>query len=132
MFNHFAQRVSDHLMPTNSIVDKRVSIERLKASRAMTFEGTTDLANVEKWLSLIEMFWGDELPRGRKSKISNTLLQGSAKNRWTLHATKVGGVSFVTWEEFREAFQNKFYPHSFSNAKKNEFMSLVQSDMTVI
>ena len=54
MFNRFAQRVVDHLMPTCSTMDKRFSIERLKALGATTFEGTTDLIDAKKWLSLIE------------------------------------------------------------------------------
>ncbi|KAA0025962.1 uncharacterized protein E6C27_scaffold34G002770 [Cucumis melo var. makuwa] len=37
----------------------------------------------------------------------------------------------VSREELRKAFQNKFYPRSFCDAKRNEFMSLVQSDITL-
>ncbi|KAA0047575.1 Pyridoxal-phosphate-dependent serine hydroxymethyltransferase [Cucumis melo var. makuwa] len=58
----------------------------------VTFAGTTNLADVEKWA-------------GRKG--------------------------LVVLEEFRKTFKNKFYPRSFCDAKRNEFMSLVQGDMIV-
>ncbi|TYK26890.1 uncharacterized protein E5676_scaffold7319G00040 [Cucumis melo var. makuwa] len=40
-------------------------------------------------------------------------------------------MDFVSREELRKAFQNKFYPRSFCDAKRNEFMSLVQSNITM-
>lgn len=55
-------------MPTPSTVDKRFGIKRLKALGARTFEGTTNLADAEKWLSLIEMFLLDGVPRRKKSE----------------------------------------------------------------
>lgn len=45
---------------------------------------------------------------------------------------RVGGIDSVLWEEFRKVFQNKFYPRPFCDAKRNEFMSLVQGNMTVM
>lgn len=39
-------------------IDKRSIIERLKAFQTMTFVGTTNLADVEKWLILIEKCFG--------------------------------------------------------------------------
>ncbi|TYK21573.1 uncharacterized protein E5676_scaffold275G00720 [Cucumis melo var. makuwa] len=78
--------VDDYLMPTNSNLDKRFSIERLKPLGATTFEGTTDPADVEKWLNLIEKCFGVmNYPEERKVKAS----------------------------------------------RRNEFMSFIQSDMSV-
>lgn len=39
-------------------LDKRFSIERLKTPGAMTFAGTANLVDVEKWLNLIEKCFG--------------------------------------------------------------------------
>ncbi|KAA0066541.1 uncharacterized protein E6C27_scaffold25G001020 [Cucumis melo var. makuwa] len=50
-----------------STVDKRFGIERLKMLGASTFEGTTNLDNAKKWLSLIEKCIGViEFPEERK------------------------------------------------------------------
>lgn len=81
MFNHFSRRVDDHLMPTNSNLDKRFSIERLKPLGATTFEGTTDPVDVEKWLNLIEKCFGVmNYPEERKVKLTTFLLQASAED----------------------------------------------------
>lgn len=58
MFDRFAQRLAYHFMATPSIVYKRFSIERLKALGVMTFKGTINQTDVEKWLSLIEKYFG--------------------------------------------------------------------------
>lgn len=47
------------------------------------------------------------------------------------YTERVGGIDSVSWEEFRKIFQNKLYPHVFYEAKSNEFMSLVQGNMSV-
>lgn len=35
------------------------------------------------------------------------------------------------WEAFRKVFKNKFYPRSFYDVKRKEFISLVQGNMTI-
>ena len=81
MFNHFSQRVVNHLMPINSNVDKRFNIKKLKALGAMTFKGTTDSADVEKWLSLIEKCFGVmDCSEEIKVKLATFLLQGSVED----------------------------------------------------
>lgn len=77
------------------------------------------------------MFSSDGLPERKKSEISNFLLQGNVEDRWTLHAAKAEGVSFVTWKEFKKAFWEKYYPRSFCDVKRNEFISLVKDNMAV-
>lgn len=44
---------------------------------------------------------------------------------------KAEGEGLITWEKFRKAFKNNFYPRSFFDVKRNELISLVQDDMTV-
>ena len=41
-------------------------------------------------------------------------------------------MGFVLWDEFRKALQNKFYPLSFCDAKRNGFVNLVQGDTTIV
>lgn len=58
-------------------------------------------------------------------------MQESAKDWWTLHVVRADEVSFVTWEEFKKAFRNKFYPRSFCDAKRDKFMNFVQGNLIV-
>ncbi|KAA0053236.1 uncharacterized protein E6C27_scaffold102G00210 [Cucumis melo var. makuwa] len=58
MFDRFTKKLNDHFMPTPSTMYKRFGIKRLKALRAMTFEGTTNPVDAKKWLSLIEKCFG--------------------------------------------------------------------------
>lgn len=119
-------------MPTPSTVDKRYDIERLKSLRATTFKGTTSPANEKKWLSLVEKCFGVmECTKERRAKLATFLLQRGVEDWWTLHVVRVKGMGLVSWEEFRKAFQNKFYPHYFCDTKRNEFIILVQDDTTV-
>ncbi|KAA0054080.1 hypothetical protein E6C27_scaffold1371G00020 [Cucumis melo var. makuwa] len=71
MFNRFAQRVADHLIPIKSNVEKRLTIERIKALGATAFEGTIGPTNVKKWLSLAEKcFQVMDCPKERKVKLA--------------------------------------------------------------
>ena len=63
----------------------------------MTFEGSTNPIDVEKWLSLVEKYFGViECPKERKVKLAKFLLQGSVKDWWILYAARARGVDFVT------------------------------------
>lgn len=42
-----------------------------------------------------------------------------------------GGTKVISWDEFKKAFQDKYYPRSFCDAKQNEFLKLVQRSMSV-
>ena len=64
-------------------------------------------------------------------RLATFLLQDNAKDWLTLHAAKAGGEGIVAWEEFRKAFKDKFYPHSFCDAKRNKLMNLVKGELTV-
>ncbi|TYJ96210.1 uncharacterized protein E5676_scaffold261G00500 [Cucumis melo var. makuwa] len=50
---------------------------------------------------------------------------------WISYVARVGGVDFIILEGFRRGFQEKFYPRSFVDVKRKEFLCLVQDDMTV-
>lgn len=99
----------------------------------MSFEGITNPADVDEWLSLIVMcFEVIECSEEKKVKLATFLLQSIAKDWWTFHVARVGGTKYVMWEEFRKALRDKFYPCSFCDEKRKKFMSLLQGDMTVV
>lgn len=58
LVNVQAMRERDEQLFAKVNLEKQFSIERLKAIGAMNFEGTANLANVEKWLSLVEKHFG--------------------------------------------------------------------------
>ena len=64
-----------------------------------------------------------DCPKERKVKLATFLLD--------CHAVRAGTLNFVTQEEFRKVFKDKFFPCSFCDAKRKEFMSFVQGDRTV-
>ncbi|KAA0035024.1 hypothetical protein E5676_scaffold155G00590 [Cucumis melo var. makuwa] len=95
MFYRFSQRLVAHFTPY--AVNKRFGIERLKALGATTFEGTTNPANVEKWLSLIEKYFGVmKCSVERGVKLATILLQGSVEDWWTFHTARVRGMDSVS------------------------------------
>ena len=70
-----------------------------------------------------------ECSEEKKMKLTTFLLQGSAEDWWTLHAARVRALFRGRSSEKR--FKISSTPCSFYNAKMNEFISLVQCDMTV-
>ena len=44
---------------------------------------------------------------------------------------KVDELGDMSWDEFKRAFFDKFYPRSFCDAKRSEFLKLTQGSMTV-
>lgn len=77
MFDRFPQKL-----------DKRFSIERLKVLGEMTFAGTSNPIDAEKWLSLVEKcFRMMDYLKERKVKLATFLLQDNIKDWWILHTT---------------------------------------------
>ncbi|KAA0042293.1 uncharacterized protein E6C27_scaffold824G00880 [Cucumis melo var. makuwa] len=65
----------------NTTGKNRFNIKKLKALGAMTFKGTTDSTDVEKWLSLIEKCFGVmDCSEEIKVKLATFLLQGSVED----------------------------------------------------
>lgn len=71
-----------------------------------------------------------DFPNKIKVKLATFLLQDSIEDWWILYMARAGRVSFVTWKKFRKEFKDKFYPRFFCDAKRKEFMNLVQGEMT--
>lgn len=63
-------------------LDKTLSIKRLKALGAMTFDGTTNLADAKKWLRLIKKCFGVmNCPKERNKKCKIVLKVGGSFTR---------------------------------------------------
>lgn len=68
----------------------------------------------------------------QKVESATFLLQKEAEDWWRLVENKRGDKNTPYWEEFKKVFQEKYYPKSFYDAKRNEFLRLVQGSMTVV
>ncbi|XP_038877272.1 uncharacterized protein LOC120069556 [Benincasa hispida] len=132
MMRRFARCLAENLGEVTVDPKKWFSIERLKALGASTFEGTMNPADAEAWFVMVEkcfrVMW---CPEDRKVALATFLLQKRAEDWWRVFKDRRRGMEEVTWEEFGKAFHEKFYPQTFRDAKRNEFLKLVQGSLTV-
>ena len=107
-------------------------MERFKALGAIVFEGTTDLADAKVWLNQVEKcFRVMRYPEDRKLELATFMFQKGAGDWWRLIENRRGDAESLTWTDFRNTFQDKYYPRSFCHAKRKEFLRLVQGSMTI-
>ena len=65
----------------------------------------------------------------QKVIFSGFLMEARAKDWW--EAIKRRHPTGVTWDQFRQAFTDIFYPRSYQDAKIEEFFKLEQRSLTV-
>ena len=65
------------------------------------------------------------------SEISNIIVARQCRRLVDSSCDESRKMRFVTWEEFEKVFQDKFYPRPFCDARRNEFIGLIQGEMTV-
>ena len=70
-------------------------------------------------------------PEDRKLDLVTFMLQKGAEDWWRLIEHKSADVGSLTWADFKKSFQEKYYPKSFCDEKRKEFLNLVQGGMTV-
>lgn len=90
------------------------------------FEGTIDPADVKVWLNQVEKcFRVMCCPEDRKLKLATFLLQKGVKHWWKLIKSRKRDAKALTRSDFKKVFQDKYYPRSFCDATRNEFLRLV-------
>ena len=100
-------------------------IERALKLGAKTYDGTGDLEAAYLWLDRVREIYAvmgcsDE----QKVLFSGFLMAARAKDWW--EALKRRHPTGVTWDQFRQAFTDRFYPRSYQDAKIEEFFRLEQ------
>ncbi|TYK18765.1 gag/pol protein [Cucumis melo var. makuwa] len=85
-----------------SDLEKMYGIERLKKLGATVFEGFTDPANTE-----VEAWWKSIIVRRNDSRT-------------------------LDWQTFRGIFEEKYYPTTYYEAKRDEFLELKQGSLSVV
>ena len=105
-------------------------IERALKLGAKTYNGIGDPEAAYLWLDRVSEIYAvmgcsDE----QKVIFSGFLMEARAKDWW--EAIKRRHPTRVTWDQFRQAFTDRFYPRSYQDAKIEEFFKLEQRSLTV-
>ncbi|XP_038882393.1 uncharacterized protein LOC120073661 [Benincasa hispida] len=132
VFDKIEQRLVASMGSARADSEKKYGIERFKALGAVTFEGTTDPAEVELWLDVVEKCFNVmSCLEDRKMGLATFLLQKEAEKWWKVISARRTSTDVMLWPEFRKAFEDKYYPSSFRDAKRDEFLRLTQGTMSV-
>ncbi|KAL0553782.1 hypothetical protein IC582_007686 [Cucumis melo] len=85
------------------------------------------------WLSSLEtIFRYMKCPEDQKVQCAVFMLTDRGTAWWETTERMLGGdVSQITWQQFKESFYAKFFSASLRDAKRQEFLNLLQGDMTV-
>ncbi|CAA3003162.1 uncharacterized protein LOC111369392 isoform X1, partial [Olea europaea subsp. europaea] len=123
-----ADRIATAVASALRNTDKDYSIERATKLGAKVFTGTADPVDAESWMVRIErIFDFMDCPDDRKLRLATFLLEGSAYDWWRSVQSKYVDPSVITWGEFKDDFNEHFYPRSYKTDKQNEFLRLVQT-----
>lgn len=108
------------------------TIVEFKKLSPPAFGGTTDPLEAEKWLTEIEKTF-TVLPCTEEEKVSRAayMLQGSAHDWWLMVQRQHEDDGLLTWNGFRDAFYDKYFPESVRRQKEDEFIKLQQRSKTV-
>ncbi|KAA0054814.1 reverse transcriptase [Cucumis melo var. makuwa] len=112
--------------------EKAYRIERLKKLGATVFEGSTDPADAENWLNMLEKcFDVMNCPEERKVRLATFLLQKEAEGWWKSILARRSDARALDWQTFRGIFEDKYYPSTYCEAKRDEFLGLKQGSLSV-
>ena len=96
------------------------------------FEGSTDPADAENWLNMLEKcFDVMNCPEERKVRLATFLLQKEAEGWWKSILARRNDARALDWQTFRGIFEDKYYPSTYCEAKRDEFLGLKQGSLSV-
>ncbi|KAA0037490.1 retrotransposon protein, putative, Ty3-gypsy subclass [Cucumis melo var. makuwa] len=104
----------------------------LRVRGATVFEGSTDPADAENWLNMLEKcFDVMNCPEERKVRLATFLLQKKAEGWWKSILARRSDARALDWQTFRGIFKDKYYPSTYCEAKRDEFLGLRQGSLSV-
>ncbi|KAA0060440.1 retrotransposon protein [Cucumis melo var. makuwa] len=104
--------------------EKAYGIERLKKLGATVFEGSTDPTDVENWLNMLEKCFDlMNCPEERKVRLATFLLQKEVEGWWKSILARRSDARALDWQTFRGIFEDKYYPSTYCEAKRDEFLA---------
>ena len=99
--------------------------------KAPDFEGSSDRLIADEWLAQIQVILTFmNVSDGDKVKCASFVLKKEARYWWETVAIR-RNVEQMTWAEFVEEFNEKFFNKRAMNAQQKEFNELKQGSMTV-
>ncbi|KAM6570849.1 hypothetical protein CsatA_014929 [Cannabis sativa] len=102
--------------------------ERFRKQAPPVFLGGPDVMKAEQWLSVIDRILNFMGVVGNDRVTCATFqFQEDALVWWEL-ITLTRDVTLMTWEEFKELFNSKYYNEAVRSAKRKEFTELVQTE----
>ena len=88
------------------------------------FEDALDPTAAEDWLRTLEnMFHYSRVSEEEKVMCASFLLRGSAGHWWDT-MTSIEDITVITWDRFKDLFQNKYFITLVRTMKMNEFIQL--------
>ena len=105
-------------------------IERALKLGVKTYDGTGDPEAAYLWLDRVsEIYTVMGCSDEQKVLFSRFFIADRAKDWW--EAIKTRHPTGVTWDQFQQAFTDRFYPRSYQDAKIEEFFKLEQRSLIV-
>ncbi|XP_028110952.1 uncharacterized protein LOC114309422 [Camellia sinensis] len=100
---------------------------------ALAFDGATDPLEAEKWLTEMEkLFPVFDCTDDQKVTYATFMLQGITNDWWQMEKRiHEHDVNPYTWERFKNAFNEKYFPRSVRLQKHREFSKLEQGNKMV-
>ncbi|KAA0055619.1 uncharacterized protein E6C27_scaffold222G001070 [Cucumis melo var. makuwa] len=96
------------------------------------FESSIDRADVEVWLNMLEKcFDVMNCSKERKVRLATFFLQKEAEGWWKFILARRYDAHTLDWQTFRGIFEDKYYPNTYSEAKRDEFLGLKQGSLSV-
>ncbi|XP_038902429.1 uncharacterized protein LOC120089074 [Benincasa hispida] len=115
---------------TNDKNDSKI-IREFRMFNPSTFDGSSvDPIILKNWRTEIEtIFRHMNIPEEQKVNYATFMLRGDAKFWW--ESTQRTIKSTVSWQQFNQAFYNKYFPLTVRYKKEVEFLNLRQEKMSV-
>ena len=113
---------------------QRPYLEQFLKLTPSLFKGERDPDIGESWLNEMEKkFRVMKCPDKEKTNLAVYMLHGQAEIWWaSLKRTIFADNEEITWKEFLDVFQDKYFPMHIRDAKEMEFMNLEQDTKTVM
>ncbi|KAA0025985.1 reverse transcriptase [Cucumis melo var. makuwa] len=117
--------------PTQGQSERGSSTPRGQNEAGM-FEASMDPADAEVWLNMLEKcFDVMSCPQKRKVRLATFLLQKEAEGWWKSIIARRNDARTLDWQTFRRIFEEKYYPTTYCEAKRDEFLKLKQGSLSV-
>ncbi|KAH7560885.1 hypothetical protein JRO89_XS10G0133500 [Xanthoceras sorbifolium] len=109
-------------------------VEQFIRPHPSSFEGTTNLLDVEEWLRELErVFSFMNCTNDQKIACVVFMLKGDADHRWEMmnRAHNVP-ANPITWVRFKEIFNQKYFTEELRNEKEKKFILLTQGTKSLV